>query len=161
LQVRRAGPIEPGLQPFAWVARGAAREARTDRGGKGLRAGAACWALHPGFSSSRWCAAVGVAPHITGTVIDAMRQAGPCRNKRRVATVLLIAARPRGVDVYLDIEVDRLSSCGQSGPTRGHGQPGPALDLERRHCHRTTYLTTRMPSVKEYAEHPVDRVPTN
>jgi tetratricopeptide (TPR) repeat protein len=32
--------------------------------------------LHPGFSSSRWCAPVGVAPQITGTVIDAMRQAG-------------------------------------------------------------------------------------
>jgi hypothetical protein len=31
------GPIESGLQPLAWVACGAARKARTDRGGKGCR----------------------------------------------------------------------------------------------------------------------------
>jgi hypothetical protein len=39
-------------------------------------AGARLLALHPGFSSRRWCAAVGVAPHISGTVIDALRLAG-------------------------------------------------------------------------------------
>ena len=33
-------------------------------------------AIDPGFSISRWSAAVGIAPHISDTVTDALRLAG-------------------------------------------------------------------------------------
>jgi len=71
---RRAVQLNPGFSLLhGWLAAPLAKLGRIE---EAKAASARLLALHPGFSSSRWCVAVGVAPHITGTVIDAMRQAG-------------------------------------------------------------------------------------
>ena len=71
---RRAVQLNPGFSLLhGWLAAPLAKLGRIE---EAEAASARLLALHPGFSSSRWCVAVGVAPHITGTVIDAMRQAG-------------------------------------------------------------------------------------
>jgi TolB-like protein len=71
---RRAVQLNPGFSLLhGWLAAPLAKLGRIEAA---KAASARLLALHPTFSSSRWCAAVGVAPHIAGNVIDAMRQAG-------------------------------------------------------------------------------------
>ena len=71
---RRAIQLNPGFSLLhGWLAAPLAKLGRIE---EARAASARLLALHPGFSISRWCAAVGVAPHISGTVSDAMRLAG-------------------------------------------------------------------------------------
>jgi len=71
---RRAIQENPGFSLLhGWLAAPLAKLGRIE---EAKAASARLLTLNPGFTSSRWCAAVGVAPHIAGTVIDAMRQAG-------------------------------------------------------------------------------------
>ena len=71
---RRAVQLNPGFSLLhGWLAAPLAKLGRIE---EAKAASARLLVLHPGFSCSRWCAAVGIAPQITGTVIDAMRQAG-------------------------------------------------------------------------------------
>jgi tetratricopeptide (TPR) repeat protein len=71
---RQAIQVNPGFSLLhGWLAAPLAKLGRIE---EAKAAGSRLLALNPGFSSSRWCAAVGVAPHITGPVIDALRQAG-------------------------------------------------------------------------------------
>jgi tetratricopeptide (TPR) repeat protein len=71
---RRAIQVNPGFSLLhGWLAAPLTKLGRIE---EAKAAGSRLLALNPGFSSRRWCAAVGVAPHITGTVIDALRQAG-------------------------------------------------------------------------------------
>jgi hypothetical protein len=66
--------LNPGFSLLhGWLAAPLAKLGRIE---EAKAAGSRLLALNPDFTISRWCAAVGVAPHITGTVIDAMRQAG-------------------------------------------------------------------------------------
>jgi tetratricopeptide (TPR) repeat protein len=71
---RRAIQENPGFSLLhGWLAAPLAKLGRIE---EAKAASARLLTLNPGFSSNRWCAAVGVAPHITEPVIDAMRQAG-------------------------------------------------------------------------------------
>jgi TolB-like protein len=71
---RRAIQVNPGFSHlYGWLAAPLAKLGRIE---EAKAAGSRLLALNPGFSISRWCAAVGVAPHITATVVDALRQAG-------------------------------------------------------------------------------------
>jgi TolB-like protein len=71
---RRAVQLNPGFSILhGWLAAPLAKLGWLD---EAKAAGARLLALDPGFTISRWSAAVGVAPHIIGTVTDAMRLAG-------------------------------------------------------------------------------------
>ena len=66
--------LTPGFSTLhGWLAAPLAKLGRLDE----ARATAArLLALDPGFTISRWSAAVGIAPHISDAVTDAMRLAG-------------------------------------------------------------------------------------
>jgi tetratricopeptide (TPR) repeat protein len=71
---RRAVQLNPNFSILhGWLAAPLATLGRFDEAGA---AGARLLALDPNFTISRWSAAVGIAPHIVGTVTDAMRLAG-------------------------------------------------------------------------------------
>ena len=71
---RRAVQLNPGFSFLrGWLAAPVAKLGRIE---EAKAASARLLVLHPGFSCSRWCAAVGIAPQITGIIIEAMRQAG-------------------------------------------------------------------------------------
>jgi TolB-like protein len=71
---RRAIQVNPGFSLLhGWLAAPLAKLGRT---GEAKAAGARLLTLHPTFRIGGWCAAVGIAPHIRGMVIDAMQQAG-------------------------------------------------------------------------------------
>ena len=71
---RRAVELNPGFSiVHGWLAAPLAKLGRLD---DAKAAAARLLALDPRFTISRWSAAVGIAPHITGTVTDALRLAG-------------------------------------------------------------------------------------
>src|SRR5262249_51309150 len=71
---RRAIQLNPGFSILhGWLAASLAKLGRIE---EAKAASARLLVLHSGFSISRWFTAVGLAPQITGTVSDAMRQAG-------------------------------------------------------------------------------------
>jgi TolB-like protein len=71
---RRAIQINPGFSLLhGWLAAPLAKLGRIE---EAKAAGARLLTLHPAFRISGWCAAVGIAPHIRGMVIDAMQRAG-------------------------------------------------------------------------------------
>jgi TolB-like protein len=71
---RRAIQVNPGFSLLhGWLAAPLAKLGRIE---EAKVASARLLALQPAFRISGWCAAVGVAPDIRGTVIDAMQQAG-------------------------------------------------------------------------------------
>jgi TolB-like protein len=71
---RRAVLLNPGFSILhGWLAAPLAKLGRLD---EAKAESARLLALDPGFTIGRWSAAVGIAPHITGTVGDAMRLAG-------------------------------------------------------------------------------------
>jgi TolB-like protein len=71
---RRAVQLAPGVSiVHAWLAAPLAKLGRLD---EAKAEAARLLAIDPGFSISQWSAAVGIAPHISDTVADALRLAG-------------------------------------------------------------------------------------
>ena len=71
---RRAVQLAPGVSiVHGWLAAPLAKLGRLD---EAKAAVARLVAIDPSFSISRWSAAVGIAPHISDTVTDALRLAG-------------------------------------------------------------------------------------